>query len=165
MTIRVLLSSANRSFLFLVVLGEFDENRRWERTQSTITTKKKRNSKKETKRSSIFSFTLPQHLARNVNKSLRFSFSNRALDQLYKKKVKDCEEARVLQRRTTNVLRSRSRAKYVVKKVAPFFLSFYHHSKQSILKSLLLNVEKCQLNREHGYFILFFFRGGGTMLI
>ena len=47
----------------------------------------------------------------------------------------------------------------VVEKVAPFFLSFYPHFKQSILKSLLLNVEKCRLNREHGC-CLFFFEGG-----
>ena len=46
--------------------------------------------------------------------------------------------------------------------MATFFLSFYPHFKESILKSLLLNVEKCQLSGEHGCcFLLLFFEGGG----
>ena len=73
-------------FFFLVVLGEFDENTEKVRTGAKHDNKKKRNSKKETKRSSIFSFTLSQHLVLNVNKSPAVSFSNCALDQLYKKK-------------------------------------------------------------------------------
>ena len=104
----------------------------------------------------IYPFPTPCARCRSINHP-RFPFSNCALDELYKKKVKDCEQPRLLQRRTTNVLWSRSKAKYVVKKVATFFLAFYPHFKQSILKSFLLNIEKCSLNREHGCF----FPGGG----
>ena len=79
------------------------------RTSAKSDNEKKRERKKETKRSPVLS----------INPS-RFSFSYCALDDLHKKIIKVYEQARVSQRRTTYVLRNRFKAKYVVKKVAPF---------------------------------------------